>query len=450
MRCTVGSIFNRRHLPDLICAFAPIARARSHAALDIVGDNRTHPHQDLGQTIAREGLGAQVSWRPYVSDQELATLHVTSRAFAFLSEYEGLGLTPLEALASGIPPVLLDTSVARESCGDAALYVAAGDITATTEALERLLFDNGTRAELVAAAPAGVGPLQLAPGGRGDVDRAGEGRVEMIVANLSIVIVSYNARADLERCLGSLHDARPAVSHDITVVDNASSDDSAAAARRWADVRVIDAGRNVGFAAGNNIGIRATAGENILLLNSDTIVPVGAIDGLMAALQQHQDVAVVGPRLVDAEGRAELSFGPMLSPFNERRQRRLVRGHERRVLEISRRVEAMTRQEQWPDWVSGACLLVRRADADAVGLLDERFFMYAEDVDFCAAIRRRDRRVLFTPAVEVVHLRGQSAASAPESTRAAYYRSHLAFYEKHHPMIAPLSRLYRWLVHAWV
>ena len=92
--------------------------------------------------------------------------------------------------------------------------------------------------------------------------------------------------------------------------------------------------------------------------------------------------------------------------------------------------------------MSGACLLVRRGDAEAVGGLDERFFMYTEDVDFCAAIRARGRRVLFTPDVEIVHLRGRSAASAPAATNAAYRRSQLAFYEKHHPRWAPVLKLY--------
>ena len=105
-------------------------------------------------------------------------------------------------------------------------------------------------------------------------------------------------------------------------------------------------------------------------------------------------------------------------------------------------VEALTRSRQFPDWVSGACLLVRRTDAEAVGLLDERYFMYTEDVDFCAAIRARGRRILFTPAVEIVHLRGRSAASAPAATHQAYRRSHIAFYEKHHPAWAPLLKLY--------
>lgn len=259
---------------------------------------------------------------------------------------------------------------------------------------------------------------------------------------LSIIIVSYNARADLERCLESLHASPPAAPHEIIVVDNASSDGSAAAARTWSKVRVIETGANLGFGRANNVGIRASGGEHLLMLNSDTIVPPGAIDRLIAELTRHPDVAVVGPRLVDGEGRAELSFGRMLGPWNEWRQKRLVRGHERRDPKISAFVDQLTRREQSPDWVSGACLLVRRADADAVGLFDERYQMYTEDVDFCAAIRARGRRIRFTPAVEIIHLRGRSAASAPAATREAYRRSRVAFYEKHHPLLAPLLRLY--------
>ena len=260
--------------------------------------------------------------------------------------------------------------------------------------------------------------------------------------DLSIIIVSYNARKELEQCLRSLHETLPVLSHEIVVVDNASTDGSASAAREWRDVRVIEAERNLGFAAASNIGIRATAGENLLLLNSDTIVPSGAIDRLVGVLRRHPEAAVVGPRLVDENGRPELSFGRMISPFNEIRQKYLTTGTIRRHRRIVRRVERMTRRQQWPDWVSGACLLVRRRDAERVGLLDERYFMYTEDVDFCAAIRATGRRVLYSPEVEIVHLRGRSAAAAPAATRTAYHRSHMAFYEKHHPRLAPLLRLY--------
>jgi GT2 family glycosyltransferase len=254
--------------------------------------------------------------------------------------------------------------------------------------------------------------------------------------------VSFNARADLERCLASLHDQPPTTPHEIIVVDNQSADGSAEAARQWAGVRVIETGGNLGFARANNLGIRASRGANLLLLNSDTIVPAGAVDGLVAQLRRDETVAVVGPRLVDGSGRVELSFGRMIGPFNELRQKMLVRGHARRIGIITAMVERATNRPGFPDWVSGACLLVRRHDADAVGLLDERYFMYAEDVDFCAAIRARARRVRFTPAVTVTHLRGRSAAAVRAATDAAYRESQLAFYQKHHPGWAPIVRWY--------
>jgi hypothetical protein len=266
-----------------------------------------------------------------------------------------------------------------------------------------------------------------------------------VPTSLDIVIVSYNARADLEACLASIHAAPPARPHTVVVVDNASRDGSAdAVLERWPGVRLIRNRANLGFAAANNIGIRASSGDLVLLLNSDTVVPAGAIDRLVAALERHRRAAIAGPRLVDGRGAPELSFGRVLGPANELRQRMLGALHERGVPAARRWVARRVATEHWPDWVSGACLLVRRTDAEAVGLLDERYFMYGEDVDFCAAIRARGRGVLFTPDAEVVHLRGRSGASAPEATRAAYRRSQIAFYEKHHPRwVAPLRRYLR-------
>jgi GT2 family glycosyltransferase len=254
---------------------------------------------------------------------------------------------------------------------------------------------------------------------------------------VSIIIVSFNARADLERCLDSLQAAPPSETHEIIVVDNASSDGSAEMARQRPGVRVIANSSNVGFAKANNIGIRASASEFILLLNGDTVVPPGAIDRLVDLLRRRPDAAIVGPRLVDGAGRAELSYGRTLGPLNELRQKsRTGRPAD---------VEALTRRPHSPDWVSGACLLVRRTDAEAVGLLDERYFMYIEDVDFGVAMRARGRQVLFTPDVEIVHLRGRSARTAAAATERAYRRSQIAYYEKHRPGWAPLLKLYLWL-----
>ncbi len=263
------------------------------------------------------------------------------------------------------------------------------------------------------------------------------------MTDLSIVIVSYNAREHLERCIDSLVATPPALSHDIIVVDNGSTDGAVdAVRRRWPQVRTLALERNIGFAAANNRGIRATGGARVLLLNSDTVVPPGAIDTLASRLEAHPDAAVAGPRLVDAAGLAEISFGAMISPFAELRQKTVGALYARGVAPVTGWVARATRRERFVDWVSGACLLVHRADAEAVGLLDERFFLYTEDVDFCASIRARGRRVLFTPAAEVVHLRGRSRATAADAMTAAYRRSHVAFYEKHHPRWAPLLRGY--------
>jgi len=261
--------------------------------------------------------------------------------------------------------------------------------------------------------------------------------------DVTVIIVSFNTKEELEACLASMAAAPPAVAHRIVVVDNASSDGTPAAVRQnWPVVRLIASDRNLGFAAANNLAIREADTEFVLLLNSDTLVPAGAIDALVGALESDPGAAAVGPRLVGADGRPEISFGPMMGPFNELRQKVLGRLYDRRVAAAVSRVTRMTRERQYPDWVSGACLLVRRADALAAGLLDDRYFLYAEDVDFCAALRSIGRRILFTPDAEVVHLRGASGRKRRVETNYAYRRSQLAFYERHHPRWAPVLRAY--------
>lgn len=260
---------------------------------------------------------------------------------------------------------------------------------------------------------------------------------------LSIVIVSYNSAAHLEKCLGSLTDPPPQTDHEIVVVDNASTDGTPDYLRsRWPGVRLIDAGGNLGFARANNLGIRQTSGELVLLLNPDTVAPAGALDRLVEALDAEPAAAIVGPRIVDAEGRAELSFGKMISPLSELRQKILVKGHQYRLPVLSPLVEQLTATTKYVDWVSGACLLIRRGDLEAAGMLDERFFMYTEDVDLCAAVRRSGRKVLFVATVRIVHARGASAGSAPAAVETAHRRSQIAFYEKHHPAWVPFLKAY--------
>ena len=149
-----GSIFNRRRLPDLIAAFARVADAIPAAQLMIVGKDRTRPPQDLRSLAASYGVSARVQVCDYLPDEDLGRLYARASAFAFLSEYEGFGLTPLEALAAGVPVVVADTPVAREVYGEAAAFVPLGDINGTAEALTRLLASPQARAAQLARAPA--------------------------------------------------------------------------------------------------------------------------------------------------------------------------------------------------------------------------------------------------------------------------------------------------------
>jgi hypothetical protein len=270
------------------------------------------------------------------------------------------------------------------------------------------------------------------------------------MTTLTTIIVSFNTRSELEDCLASIA-AHPAhVAHEIIVVDNASSDGTVDALRaRWSDVRVIESGRNSGFAAANNLGIRAATSDLVLLLNSDTLVTRGALDAMVAQLVAAPDVAALGPRIVDGSGRAELSFGRMMTPWNELRQKVLVRQYERGNRLVSDWVERATRRAHHPDWISGACLLARRTDVLAAGMLDERYFLYAEDVDLCAALRGLGKRIRFFPGAEIVHLQGRSGRQRPAATARAYRRSHVAFYEKHQPAWARVLKGYLRLRGQW-
>jgi glycosyltransferase involved in cell wall biosynthesis len=162
----VGSIFNRRRVPDLIRAFALVSSRHPGARLAVVGENRTWPWQDIAAACRTAGVESRVALCDYVDDRRLADLYGRASCFVFLSEYEGFGLTPLEAMAHGVPPVLLDTEVARETCGPGALYVRHGDISGTAAAIEALLTEERPRRALLDAAEAVLGRYSWARASR--------------------------------------------------------------------------------------------------------------------------------------------------------------------------------------------------------------------------------------------------------------------------------------------
>ena len=148
----VGSLFGRRHVPELIEAFGRLARRHPEARLEIVGDNRTTPRLDFAALAAATGVADRIALRSYVPEDTLAQLYARASVFVFLSDYEGFGLTPLEALSAGLPIVVLDTPVSREVYREAALYVHTPEPASIEHAVERALFDEAERARILDAA----------------------------------------------------------------------------------------------------------------------------------------------------------------------------------------------------------------------------------------------------------------------------------------------------------
>ena len=252
-----------------------------------------------------------------------------------------------------------------------------------------------------------------------------------MTARVSAVIVSFNTREHLLRCVASL-ETHASLPMEVIVVDNGSHDGSVAALRAaHPDVRVLENGANLGFAAACNRGLREARAPYCLLINSDAEVCPGAVAALAAVLDEQPEVGIAGPRTVGPDGGPQVSFGPDLTPLAEWRQRRLVVALREGKAAAVREVVALSALEQEPVWVSGSCLLARKTALDAVGGLDERFFLYEEDVDLCLRVRRAGWRILYTPRALVRHHLGKSMETAPARSRLEYDKSHLRFYAKH-------------------
>lgn len=243
---------------------------------------------------------------------------------------------------------------------------------------------------------------------------------------IDVVIVSYNTCALLRRCLLSLQ-AEPALPLRIWVVDNASTDGSPQLVRdEFPGVRLIASPQNLGFAAANNQALRqivsvpaaATgAAEAVLLLNPDTEVQPGAVAGLVDFLRRHPQVGAVGVQLLNTDGSPQRSYGSfwfshLLSSFVRGR----LRGQD----------PGLARQSSQPlfvDWLVGACVLVSRAALDAVGELDEAFFIYGEEIDWQFRLQHAGYRVALLPWLHVLHHGGQSTQQAKLAMRRQEYRS---------------------------
>lgn len=255
---------------------------------------------------------------------------------------------------------------------------------------------------------------------------------------LAVVILNYRTPQLVLDCLETLDGQVEPVRDEVVVVDNASEDGSDEAiqavitARGWGSwARVVAADRNGGFSAGNNAGIRASDAEFYLLLNSDTLVRSGAIAELLRAAEELPGAGLIGPRLEEQDGTGQNSAFRTITPLGQLNSAaktglitRLMPG----------RVVAMPVADKphGCDWISFACVLVRRAALEAVGPMDEGMFMYFEDADYGLRVRAAGFGVWYWPAARVVHFGGGSGALVSGRRLPKYYYAARARYFVRH------------------
>lgn len=248
---------------------------------------------------------------------------------------------------------------------------------------------------------------------------------------LSTVIVNWNTREMLSQCLESIREVKIDGGHEIYVVDNASSDGSSQmVGQLFPEVRLIENKENLGFATANNQAMRLSKGEYILLLNSDTRVLSGALEGMVEFMDTHAQAGACGARLLNPDGTLQPSCSPdptLRSEFARLFHLGGVRPDGYHIME-----DWDTRLPQSVDVVLGACLLIRRSAMEEVGYLDEDFFMYSEEVDYCRRVRLAGWKIYWVPTAQVIHFGGQSTRQSAETMFLCLYQGKVMYFRKHY------------------
>lgn len=251
----------------------------------------------------------------------------------------------------------------------------------------------------------------------------------------SVIIVSWNTRHLLADCLYSVVENPPPKTYEIWVVDNGSTDGTQAMlAADFPQVRLIQNRENVGFARANNQAIEQSAGEYILLLNPDTVVHPGALAALVKFLHHTPSAGAVGPLILNPDGTLQMSAYPAPTLFREG-WRLLHLDALKPVGEY--RQSAWGRTEPRPvDNLLGACILLRRAALAQVGIFDEQYFIYSEEIDLCFRLRRAGWQLFWLPTASIVHLGGQSTHQVAETMFLHLYRGKILYFKKHYGALA--------------
>lgn len=253
--------------------------------------------------------------------------------------------------------------------------------------------------------------------------------------DISFIIVNWNTCRLLLDCLASIQGTVTDYHYEILVVDNGSTDGSPAAVRRefGEKVQLIENRENLGFARANNQALRRARGTYLVLLNSDTVLEPNAIKDLVLFLEQNPSAAMAGPRMVDERGKVQNSFDNFPSLVTELLNKSLLR------LLFPRKYSGKAARTGEPfevDSLIGACIAIRSAALQQVGFLDEDYFFFLEETDWCLRLRRAGWKIFHVPQARIVHLQGQSKRLRPSHAWIEYYRSLYLFFKKNRSLLS--------------
>ena len=252
---------------------------------------------------------------------------------------------------------------------------------------------------------------------------------------ISIIVVSWNGCALLRKCLNSIREAGGALVGEVIVIDNASSDGSAEmVAVEFPEVTLVRSAQNLGFARANNLGLKQASGSWLALINSDVVVHPDCFDRLVRYLEEHDKVGLVGPKVFGRDGQQQSTCRRFPTIWTT-----LCRSLALDCVFPNSSIVSGCEIDHWsPDTqsevevLSGCFLLARRSTVENVGGLDERFFFYAEDVDWCKRIREAGWQIAYVPEASATHYGGGSSANAPLRYSIELLRANLTYWKKHH------------------
>lgn len=449
----VNTIEPRKNLPRLLSAYHLLKTEMKLEHKLVVCGMFGWLYGDVFTTIRELGLEDSIVFTSYVKDEDLPRLYSAAELFVFPSLYEGFGLPALEAMACGAPVITSSSSSLPEIVGEAAILVDPYSIEQLAEAMYNVLTDQKLRARMRRD---GLARAQLfswektashtlsiyeelfsmkKPSLQSFFD---EKYLDSFHGNrplLSIIIVNWNVKQLLLKCLDSIEQTVGDMPHEVIVVDNASKDGSVeAVSEAHPEVKVVRNLRNAGFAVANNAAARRAMGRYVCFLNPDAVVHPGMFQRMIDVLQSDGDIGVVGPRLLNEDGSLQPSARNFLTNMN------LMMSHLLFKPIFSKRIRSRLVYEDWDhnetkevDWLVGACLMLKRSALEKIGPFDEGYFMFHEDTDLCYRAKKAGYRVFFAHNAHLTHFGGRSCEQRwGDFTVLKYLASKHIFIRKHY------------------